>query len=103
MRRKDYWNEPEKIYPDRFYKTYESYKYLLEKQHFKNSFIMWGGGVRICPGRKLAMIELKCLLASIYRKYDIELIDTNAPVKYKESSLLMSSIELFVKVKSRKF
>ena len=100
MKNKDYWTDPEKFDPDRFYKIEESDKYLLEKQHVKDSFFMWGGGIRICPGRKLAMIELKCLLASIYRKYDIELTDMNAPLKYK-ADFLASSDELLVKVNQR--
>ena len=102
MKHKDHWTDPEKFDPDRFYKMEESDKYLLERQDVKNSFIMWGGGIRMCPGRKLVMIELKCLLASIYRKYDIELTDMNAPLKYK-ADFLASSEELLVKVKPRKF
>ena len=69
MKHKDYWTDPEKFDPDRFYMIEKSDKYLLEKQYVKSSFSMFGGGTRICPGRKLAMIELKSL---IYRKYDIE-------------------------------
>ena len=102
MKHKDYWTDPEKFDPDRFYRTDESDKYLLEKQHVKNSFTMWGGGIRICPGRKLAIIELKCLLILIYRKYDIELVDMNAPLKYNPDFINVCK-ELIVKIKPRKF
>jgi cytochrome P450 len=102
MMSKNYWTEPEKFDPYRFYKIEESDKYLLEKQHVKNSFTIFGGGIRICPGRKLAMIELKCLLALIYRKYDVELADMNAPLKH-ESGLFTTCKELIVKIKPRKF
>ncbi|RGB22853.1 cytochrome P450 [Rhizophagus diaphanus] len=102
MKHKDYWTEPEKFDPDRFYKVEESYKYFLEKKKMKNTFQMFGGGIRICPGRKFAMIELKCLLILVYRKYDIELVDKNSPLKYKRDFLNLCK-ELAVKVKPRKF
>ena len=72
----DYWEDPEKFNPDRWLvEGFEPKKY---------SFIMFGGGLRICPGRKLAMIELVGLMALIYRKYEIELVDTEAPLKTRK-------------------
>ncbi|PKK62958.1 cytochrome P450 [Rhizophagus irregularis] len=102
IKHKDYWTEPEKFDPDRFYRVEESDKYLLEKKNMKTTFPMFGGGIRICPGRKLAIIELKCLLILIYRKYDIELVDMNSPLKYKRDFLNLCK-ELIVKIKPRKF
>ncbi|POG70205.1 cytochrome P450 [Rhizophagus irregularis DAOM 181602=DAOM 197198] len=102
MKHKDYWTEPEKFDPDRFYRVEESDKYLLEKKKMKNTFPIFGGGIRICPGRKLAIIELKCLLILIYRKYDIELVDMNAPLKYN-SDFINVCTELKVRIKPRKF
>ncbi|CAB5199217.1 unnamed protein product [Rhizophagus irregularis] len=101
MKSKDYWTDPEKFDPDRFYKIDEDDKYLLERQYVKTAFSIFGGGIRACPGRKLAMIELKCLLASIYRKYDIEMVDKNAPINY-ESGFITGCKDMRVKIKPRK-
>ncbi len=101
MKHKDYWTDPEKFDPDRFYRIEESDKYLLEKKKM-NTFPIFGGGIRICPGRKLAIIELKCLLFLIYRKYDIELVDMDAPLKYNPDFVNICK-ELIVKIKPRKF
>ncbi|GBB89370.1 hypothetical protein RclHR1_16020001 [Rhizophagus clarus] len=102
MKHKDYWTEPEKFDPDRFYRVEESDKYLLEKKKMNNTLPMFGGGIRMCPGRKLAIVELKSLLILIYRKYDIELVDMNAPLNYS-SDFINVCKELVVKIKPRKF
>jgi cytochrome P450 len=103
MKRQDNWTDPEKFDPDRFYMIEKSDKYLLEKLHAKSAFAMFGSGIKMCPGRKLAMIELKSLLASVYRKYDVELADMNAPRKYENVMVVTVCKELIVKVKPRKF
>ncbi|RHZ83663.1 hypothetical protein Glove_89g56 [Diversispora epigaea] len=76
-----YWKDPEKFIPERFYEPQE-----IEKQ-CKNSFLMFGGGPRICPGRKLAMIELKTLITLLYRKFDVELADMQAPLNVEISTI----------------
>ncbi|GBC03326.1 hypothetical protein RclHR1_05070010 [Rhizophagus clarus] len=102
MKHKDYWTEPEKFDPDRFYRVEESDKYLLEKRKIKDTLLIFGGGIRMCPGRRLALMELKSLLILIYRKYDVELVDMNAPLKYS-SDMINVCKELIVRIKPRKF
>ncbi|RIB12731.1 cytochrome P450 [Gigaspora rosea] len=64
-RNKDYWSNPEIFDPDRFFlDNNKSESYLNVKNDGlkddqnvgqKYSFLMFGGGYRICPGRKLAL------------------------------------------------
>ncbi|RHZ83670.1 hypothetical protein Glove_89g69 [Diversispora epigaea] len=58
----------------------------IEKQQ-ENSFLMFSGGPRICPGRKVAIIELKTLITLIYRKFDVELVDMRAPLNIETSTI----------------
>ena len=95
----EYWTEPEKFNPDRFYYP-SSDEFKKERNQHKCAFTMFGGGLRICPGRKLAMIELKSLMVLLYRKYDVELVNINAPLKIK-SVALNTCKELPVKIRKK--
>lgn len=73
------WYEPEKFIPDRFYNSNNNKE---ENDKEKNSFIPWCDGIiRNCPGKKLAIVILKCLLILLFRKYNVELIDKISPAK----------------------
>ncbi|CAG8447184.1 3854_t:CDS:2 [Acaulospora colombiana] len=71
---KSLWSKPEEFNPDRFLKS---------NPENKNPFYMFGAGERKCPGRNLAMIEVKATLLMLYMKYDVELVDMNAPINYQ--------------------
>ena len=62
---------------------------------------MFGGGSRICLGRKIAMIELKTLLTLLYRKFDVELVDMQAPLDVETSTITICK-ELNVKIIPKK-
>ncbi|RHZ87441.1 hypothetical protein Glove_34g91 [Diversispora epigaea] len=76
-----YWENPEKFIPERHYEPQG-----VERQQHKNSFLMFGKGPRLCPGRKLAMVELKTLITLVYRKFDVELVDMQAPLNVETST-----------------
>ncbi|CAG8689751.1 20628_t:CDS:2 [Cetraspora pellucida] len=76
-----HWKDPEKFIPERFYDASE-----MENQH-RFAFSMFGGGLRMCLGRNLAMMEMKIILASLYRKFDVELVDMKAPLKVTTSTV----------------
>ncbi|PKK62894.1 cytochrome P450 [Rhizophagus irregularis] len=64
----EFWENPDDFIPERFLKE-------TNNEITKNAFIPFGGGTRICPGRHMAMVELKTLLILLFRKYDVELVD----------------------------
>ncbi|CAG8770847.1 25315_t:CDS:2, partial [Dentiscutata erythropus] len=67
-----HWSDPESFIPDRF---------LNCKKSEENSYMPFGGGVRICPGRHMGMTNVKTLMALIFRKYDIELGESGESFK----------------------
>ncbi len=43
-----------------------------ERAHEPAAHIPFGSGPRICPGRTLALVEMKALLATLYRNFEVE-------------------------------
>ncbi|KAF0526942.1 cytochrome P450 [Gigaspora margarita] len=105
----DYWDNPEVFNPDRFYHNSDINKInndiididdtIMSKNNF--SYTIFGGGLRICPGRKLAMIELLSLMTLVYGNYDFELSNMNEDLKIK-SAAITACQELKVIIKPRK-
>jgi cytochrome P450 len=87
-----YWNDPEKFIPERFFDD------QLNKD-LRN--LLFGFGVRNCPGYKSSMVELQCFLCLLFRKYDVELVDPNSPLK-TVIGFLTAVLELPVRIKLRK-
>jgi cytochrome P450 family 110 len=68
--REDLYPNSKEFKPERF----------LERQYTAYEYIPFGGGVRLCLGHALAMLEMKLVIASIVSKYNLELAD-NKPIK----------------------
>ncbi|CAG8572099.1 15942_t:CDS:2 [Cetraspora pellucida] len=73
----EFWPDPEVFNPDRFYNKDQYDKSLGDKL----AFMMFGGGRRICPGRKLAMIELLLSMVLVFKNYNVELVNMKEPLK----------------------
>ncbi|RIB15981.1 cytochrome P450 [Gigaspora rosea] len=97
---KNHWPNPEIFDPDRFYKESANSK-MNDKARHKYSLVTFGGGLRTCPGRKLARIELLSLMVVVFGKYDVDLVDINAPLNTKSGSITICG-ELPVKIRPRK-
>ncbi|CAG8555519.1 13193_t:CDS:2 [Cetraspora pellucida] len=107
-----YWDNPTVFDPNRFSLQNDSneFDYLnnLDKENKKSthnankySLVIFGGGIRMCPGRKLAMINMLSFMVLMFKKYDIELVDREAPLK-THSAFLTNCLELKIKIQPRK-
>ncbi len=46
-----------------------------ESPHDRRAFLPFGGGPRLCPGRNLALLQIRTVLAMLCRNFDIEPAD----------------------------
>ena len=84
------WENVDEFNPDRFL--------IDDDDNNGKEVLIFGGGHRICPGKKLAMVQLKCLLVLLYYYWDVELVDKNQPLKYKHMTI-RKILELFIRIK----
>ena len=61
----------------------------------------FGSGPRICPGRTLALLEMKMVLATIYQSFEVERVGAASDVREK-MSFTMTPVELRVKLRPRR-
>jgi len=67
-RHRTLWDAPDRFIPARFSRQ-------REKEIRSGSFIPFGLGPRVCPGRVVAMIEGPYLMAEIIRHFDLEVLN----------------------------
>lgn len=68
--------------------------------HNRDAFIPFGAGPRFCPGRNLAMLEIKMAMAMLCKNFSIIRVDTGHPVRELFSFTMMPD-RLQVKMLSR--
>ncbi len=61
--------------PDRWIETRNG------RAHDRRAFSPFGGGPRICPGRSLALLEIRAVLAMLCRNFDLETVETGPEVR----------------------
>ncbi|KAI7822237.1 putative cytochrome P450 monooxygenase [Kickxella alabastrina] len=57
------WERPYEFFPERF----------LKNEAIKRQVLTFSTGVRVCPGKNLAWMEIHSTMANIFNKYDLEL------------------------------
>ncbi len=60
----------------------------------------FGSGARICPGRLLALLEMKLLLSMLYKNFEVERVG-NAEEVREQFAFTMSPVGLKVRLRGR--
>ncbi len=68
--------------------------------HEASVHIPFGSGARICPGRLLAILEMKLLLSMLYKNFEVERVG-NAEEVREQFAFTMSPVNLKVRLRRR--
>ncbi len=68
--------------------------------HEPSASYPFGSGPRICPGRSLALLEMKLVLATLYKSFDVERVSDPNEVREKLAFTMMPS-KLEVRLRKR--
>lgn len=68
--------------------------------HDASAHMPFGSGPRICPGRTLALVEMRVVLATLYQSFDVERVGPASAVHEKYAFTVMPS-QLQVKLRAR--
>ena len=75
---------------------FEPDRWLDEELNKKltENFLMFGGGVRICPGRFLSMMEMQLIVTLVYGFFDLKLIDKEAVVEVRKFTNRLENVKV---------
>lgn len=73
------FTNPEIFSPDRWLKDHTE----AGQVHNSEAFIPFGSGPRFCPGRNLALVEIKMVLSMLCRNFDLQLATPEIPIEEK--------------------
>jgi cytochrome P450 len=68
--------------------------------HEPSASVPFGSGPRICPGRALALLEMRVVLATLYRNFEVDRIGKSAHVK-ERTAFTMIPVGVRVKLRRR--
>lgn len=59
--------------------------------HNTNAFVPFGGGARFCPGKNLAMLEIKMVLSMLFKNFNLEMMTEHEKVDEIMAFTMMAS------------
>ena len=71
------------------------------RPHDTSNFLPFGAGPRFCPGRNLAMLQIRSVLAMLCRNFDVELAHPGRPIKERLAFTMMPT-NLAVRIRRRR-
>jgi cytochrome P450 len=85
--------------PDRWFKDNPAEQHSI---HAKRLSMPFGAGPRICPGRYLALLEIKMAMAILLGRFDIQSVDTPDGQEAQERlSFVMTPVDLTMRLRLR--
>lgn len=79
------FDAPQKFDPSRWLAADDD----KQSAHNTDAFLPFGTGPRFCPGRNLALTEIKMVIAMLCRNFDLSLADSSVPVEEKLAFAMM--------------
>jgi cytochrome P450/nitrite reductase/ring-hydroxylating ferredoxin subunit len=89
------FESPERFSPERWLEGAAN-----GRAHDPSSVIPFGSGPRICPGRALALLEMRVVLATLYRSFEIERVGDSADVR-ELAAFTIAPVGLRARVRAR--
>ena len=82
------------FYPERWMKESKC------PMHSMEAYIPFGGGPRFCPGKNLAILEMKLVLSMLFKNFDVEMITPHEDITEILAFTMMAS-DFKVRLKNR--